>query len=161
MRNCIGRKGPALVQLLAMLSLHLMIFLPLISHTLAARPKAGGCFHDHSLCGCAPERIASRTCCCAQSVSSCCMAAENGDMEENDKHPRAEKSGRHYVKMPPCGGASPLFTASAQDCAYLPFTSHGLAGPGCDALPFFEDPLSVRVRFDPPPHPPPEFPATA
>ncbi|MDO9079447.1 MAG: hypothetical protein Q7U44_01510 [Desulfuromonadales bacterium] len=71
------------------------------------------CQGDHALCGCAPSRIASGTCCCAlAAISPCCQKAYiQSAMEE-------KAALGTVITSLPCGGIEdPLVTAGIK--AYL------------------------------------------
>jgi hypothetical protein len=58
------------LQIAAMVMLLCTPHLPLLARGLAVPAQPGRCAMDHRLCGCAPERIASRTCCCFRNMKS-------------------------------------------------------------------------------------------
>ena len=59
-----NRKAGVALQLAAMVMLLSAPYWPVLARALDLHARPGQCAMDHRLCGCSPERIASRTCCC-------------------------------------------------------------------------------------------------
>ena len=62
------RKVGVTLQIAAMVMLLWTPHVPLLVRALAVQAQPGRCAMDHRICGCAQERIASRTCCCFRNM---------------------------------------------------------------------------------------------
>jgi len=82
------------LQITAMIMLLCTPHLPLLAHALAVRVQPGHCFMDHRLCGCSPERIAARTCCCYRNMKSSETSIQPGscDIQARVHEPALETS---------------------------------------------------------------------
>jgi len=146
------------IQFLAIMLLQVPLFLPLLEQGFSAHLRGAICYHDHQLCGCSPERIASHTCCCSRNAypsrDTKVLAVEDGADSccHNGQRPKA----RHSLKMAPCGAVSPLLVSAIEDCLYLQFAGGLASFVSCD-IPFFEYPGSLRMRYFDPPDPPPKL----
>jgi hypothetical protein len=113
-RNHKKKSRAAAILLIAVFSLlQLALWSPSFLHPLHEEGTAATCQHDHALCGCAPSRIASGTCCCAlAALSPCCQKNYLQSALE-------EKAALGTVLTSlPCGGSEdPLVTAGSE--AYL------------------------------------------
>ncbi len=119
------RKVGVALQGAAMVMLLCAPHLPLLVRALAVHGQAGRCAMDHLLCGCAPERIASRTCCCFQSMKhsattvkpGCCdlpaMAHEEANLD-NDAPP-----GSPRLESLPCGQDPRMVSQVTSEVKYL------------------------------------------
>jgi len=108
------------------------------------------CQGDHALCGCAPSRIASGTCCCAlASISPCC--------QKNYIQSALEEKAAlgTVITSLPCGGSEdPLVSASIE--AYLLPKGKSLVSPVATTV---YQPVSVASQLEHhilPPVPPPK-----
>ncbi len=74
-----------LLQIAAMVMLLCAPYLPLLAGAASIHAQRGRCFMDHRLCGCSPERIASRTCCCFRNgmKSEGSVTSESCDVQTN------------------------------------------------------------------------------
>ena len=95
------RHAGAIFQLLVLVVLQSYFLAPVYRQMYLSPHPSKTCHQDHRLCGCAPERIATKTCCCFRSVASCCLT-ETQD-EECQTAPAGESTGRHELTSSPCG----------------------------------------------------------
>ena len=158
MRNRTLNMTVALVQILIVLSLQAWCYVPSAAQWATGRYYAA-CRHDHRLCGCSPERIAARTCCCCQT------APVKGVFELTDKTTEAGRhhsccnrttSPKRYLSAIPCG-SRPDYFVTALDTS--PFTRNetvrfarrpifGIIAPA--------SPMALTSRTIDPPDPPPK-----
>lgn len=103
------------IQLLAVLLLQGYGTLPLVRAHTAPEKK---CFGNHLLCGCAPERIAARNCCCFENAHSCCLKAMSVAADEYLASKTHEKA-RHGISSLPCGGYTDTFTELSEKVKFL------------------------------------------
>ncbi len=98
MRHMSGRDGKShrrkrvgvALQIAAMVMLLCTPHLPLLARALDAHARPGRCAMDHRICGCSPERIASRTCCCFRNMKAaeasvkqrCCQLRSHGSDDD-------------------------------------------------------------------------------
>jgi hypothetical protein len=129
-----------------------------------AGPRVIGCAGDHDECGCAPERIASRTCCCFQKgfqeVPSCCESSDREDAQTAAHEDCVAKAGDDrstpgwYVA--PCGGGAKFLEPSPEvfDFCVPPRALVALKG----SFPVILPPRAEApfTRFLEPPDPPPK-----
>lgn len=90
------------VQLMALLLVQGYFLTPALLKL--AKPAVAGkiCSGNHQLCGCPPDRIANKTCCCFRTTHPCCHSSEEtGATVGNDAH-----NGDVSLRTTPCG----LFT---------------------------------------------------
>jgi hypothetical protein len=126
-----------------------------------AGPRVIGCAGDHDECGCAPERVASRTCCCFQKgfqeVPSCCEGSDRVDVQTGAQVSKAGE-GRSapgwYVA--PCGGAAKFLEPSTEfpDFCVPSRAVVALKGGFPVILPSRAE--APFTRFPEPPDPPPK-----
>jgi hypothetical protein len=92
----------------------------------------GQCRGDHRLCGCAPARIASNTCCCATAaIPSCCAIAVQ---EHSDDRPAsAEDLLTRMISSLPCGDGEPVTLAAGDPWLPAPAGPELAAGSGFTA----------------------------
>lgn len=141
----------AIVQLAAIL---LLQYYPLASH-LSQTTTQPHCMGNHAQCGCAPERIASRTCCCYQ---------QRPGVGDADRHHDGERVSRHEndpaipaLCAAPCGSSPKFVTASLEKLKFLCIGAL-LQIPAAYALVLSPAPLeTVAGRFSEPPDPPPKL----
>ncbi len=121
-----SKVGVAL-QIAAMVMLLCGPYLPLLARAASDHSQPGRCAMDHRLCGCSPERIASRTCCCFRSMkqsatsskSRCCdlqaNANEQGALDGDDHTPSA------YPRLSslPCGLDPQVISHATSELKYL------------------------------------------
>lgn len=105
--------GGVLVQLIALFSLHLGEMAPRVATLARSTVHPMVCRGVHAECGCSPERIASRTCCCYERFFPCCVETRNqaGQTEAHEDlgaEPREDRSA-HAFSVPSCGGAAKDF----------------------------------------------------
>ncbi len=146
------------IQLLAIILLQLPTILPLLSKAFSFHPRGSVCYHDHRLCGCSPERIANRTCCCFRNAELPPMTVDRGQENDDDSccHHGQRTSTRHLLTMMPCGAASPLFMASVQDYLFV-HNAGEMSSPVALNLLFFDSPGTPRQGYFAPPVPPPRM----
>ncbi|MGA7826119.1 MAG: hypothetical protein WCA04_00535 [Geobacteraceae bacterium] len=146
------------VQLLAVVLLQVPLFLPLLGKAMFSSAHGSVCYHDHRLCGCSPDRIASHTCCCAREEERFRMAADLNEEESASpccRHGQHSKA-RHVLMMAPCGMASPLFVSSVQDHLFTRYAGEmSLIVPR--NIRSFEYPGSLLKGYFDPPKPPPRI----
>ncbi len=65
------RRLPGFLQALAITCFLCMTLIPLLMGAFAATDAAPRCSGDHRICGCSPQRVADKTCCCFR-VPDCC-----------------------------------------------------------------------------------------
>lgn len=147
------------VQLLAILLLQVPIFLPLLGKVMSSPARGATCYHDHRLCGCSAERIASKTCCCARSAEAARLAADPGEADDDSSccQRRPAAKARHTLMMAPCGAASPLFVSSVQDYLFVPYSGK-ITSPVVRDLLVSESPGRLCPGHFDPPDPPPKKP---
>jgi hypothetical protein len=140
------------IQLIALLLLQGYFLTPAFQKMV--KSSAGGkCFGNHRLCGCPPERIANKTCCCFRALHSCCMQGDgNGSSSDT-----AADNGGAVVQNSPCG----LFTDSGmlsldklKFLAAAPAPAKSAAAAPCRFPPFSE---KLEDRLLEPPDPPPHI----
>ena len=139
------------IQITAMIMLLCTPHLPILTHALAVRVQPGHCFMDHRLCGCSPERIAARTCCCYRNMEPVETPAKHGccDLMAKAHEPPAKaavqpgccdlQSHAHGQSTPgdddngmpsasprlcsmPCGQDSPVISPVTSEMKYLAST---------------------------------------
>jgi len=70
------------------------------------RPPAMVCHGNHLECGCSPERVAARACCCWQNFSPCCIEKKNSPSANQivaGRSVRQRRFGSVIVGAAPCG----------------------------------------------------------
>jgi len=129
--------------------LQLTLWGPPFLPALHEKEAVATCQHDHALCGCAPSRIASGTCCCAlASISPCCQK----NFIQSALEEKAALGA--VITSLPCGASEdPLVTASSE--AYLLLTIKISDSPvSTTVYPMVT--ATNRLISIPPPIPPPE-----
>ena len=129
-----GRIAIAL-QIVAMLMLLCLPHMPLLSRALGAHMRSGGCAMDHRICGCSPERIASRTCCCFRNMKAhapsvkprqCPLQSHSShdgpDLDEAVVDDIATSHTSHRLASPPCGTGPQMISHTAGELKYLRLT---------------------------------------
>lgn len=139
------------IQLIALLMLQGYFLAPVFLKM--AKSSAGGtCFGNHRLCGCSPERIANKTCCCSRAIPSCCMHED----EAGSPSDSAPDTGGAVVQNSPCGLFSDSGMLSLDKLKFLasaPTPAKGaLTAPR--RFPLYSEKLEDRLCEppDPPPH---------
>lgn len=118
------------------------------------------CHGNHLECGCPPERVAARACCCYQKFSSCCIKNKNSVAGNSEAARRSEKRrGEASIAIAPCGGGYGFLGASMEGVFFipsqdsmLPILEYSWAGHSLQDVP----PPSVSPE---PPVPPPRISA--
>lgn len=157
------RKIGVALQIAAMVMLLCTPHLPLLGRALAVHAHPGRCAMDHRICGCAPERIASRTCCCFRngkraetSVKPGCCDLQAGAHEQSDLD---DDTPPVYPRLSslPCGQEPQMISPATGEMKYLraaraPLPTHRSAphiNPPCE-----DSYLSPSLK---PPVPPPKI----
>lgn len=142
----------AIIQIVAILLLQCY---PLASHMgrMPAQPKCRG---NHAECGCAPERIAARACCCYQHKPVCCD--KDGGHEEEDVAGRGKGPSSPQLSAAPCGGSTKYITASLDKLKFVRPDALLADHPGCSLSPFHPFTEIASSRFTEPPELPPKAP---
>jgi hypothetical protein len=83
MRTSIITKSGAVIQIVMLLLLQFSAVAPGLARSLQHRETVSHCTGDHEKCGCAPERVASRSC--------CCFLNHRAGADQNDKTSKSEK----------------------------------------------------------------------
>jgi hypothetical protein len=131
----------------------------------------GECSGDCAICGCSPERSASRSCCCwikrrmeqepRPGIPPCCLA---GGKKAGDSARAVNTVKRGKVKKQltvyrccPCGKEKPAISLGSETHPHLPYLFNGKLRilPG-DASPK-QFPSSLKSRHREPPDPPPKL----
>lgn len=119
-----GKIGVAL-QVAAMVMLLSMPHLSLLARTQAVHAQPGRCAMDHRICGCSPERIASRICCCFRNMRTAATAVEPGHCDLRAKPHEHPDSGKEpppaspRLTCLPCGQDSQVIGHAATEMKYL------------------------------------------
>jgi hypothetical protein len=118
------RKVGVALQITAMVMLLCTPHLPLLAHSLDARLQPGHCAMDHRICGCAPERIATRTCCCFRNMKHaaasvkpgfCHLAKAHAEPDTDNDTPPAS----HKLSSLPCGSKPQMISQVTSEMKYL------------------------------------------
>jgi len=146
-----GARPAALLHLVALLPIPAPPLLPAIVRTIDTHHEGGKCRGDHRLCGCAPARIASNTCCCARAAApSCCDVS---GQEHSDEHPAAEAGPlTRIISTLPCGDDEPATLAAGDPWLSAP------AGPEISAAIGSTAYLPAVPTAKPSPSPQPDVP---
>ena len=143
----------------------LLQYYPIAAHLghKQAQPRCNG---NHVQCGCAPESIASATCCCSRKNTALlrqpptkpeCCDINKVEVEEHVSRNDIDPATR-YLSVAPCGGTAKFITASLDKlkflCPELP-TLARVKPPVCFTASLQETFIS---RFGEPPDPPPILP---
>lgn len=132
--------------------------IPLVAHShLIPHPVTGECSGDCAICGCSPERSASRTCCCWQKRLCCRRGPKQvAGADCCRKTKRVAKGSRGY-SVPPCGSGNRFATLGGETFEQL---HTGFASTVIVVLtesttsPVYPCPAE---RYDDPPDPPPKL----
>jgi len=145
----------AIVQLLAIVVLQSYFWAPVYRQMFLSKGTVKQCHRDHQMCGCSPERVATKTCCCLRVVPSCCLSEhkQEGDITVQSR----EASPIQKISNSPCG--SETFSAAISldklkfvfpDCFILSSQK-----PSANSFPILT--VEVPERFLEPPDPPPRL----
>jgi hypothetical protein len=121
-----NRTVGVILQIAAMAMLLCMPHVPLPAPALAVHSQPRRCAMDHRLCGCAPERIASRTCCCFRNMKSVETPVRSGYCDLQAKHheqPDLDKDtppASHRLSCLPCGQGPQMISHATSEMKYLP-----------------------------------------
>lgn len=122
----------AIVQFVAIMILQSYFLLPLYRQLHLDHNTAIVCQHDHTLCGCSPARIASKSCCCFRTAPSCCQSKPRKETHDARVHDTSHDT--HAVSTAPCGGDSEPGVVSpetlkfiSQSAAFLPISFTSIA----------------------------------
>jgi hypothetical protein len=158
----IGKFG-AFLQLAILLLVQFYAVAPGLARSLHHHATVGQCTGDHVKCGCAAERIASRSCCCFQSkrVSSaqlgkdCCKKPAQAE-RHLDKDGGLDRSVPAFTSIP-CGG-DPAFSPTATESVKFlkPYLVHATSVPVFTGQ-YFSQHHSLISRYIDPPVPPPQL----
>ena len=159
----LGKFG-AVLQLVVLLLVQFSAVAPGLARSLRHAVAVGHCCGDHVKCGCSPERVASRTCCCYQnkrlnaapsekrscSMKSCSMEAHSDEVDNLDRSKPA-------VSSIPCGCDPNYSPVSVENLKFLkPYLLHVASVPT-----FTGQYLAMRQnylsRYTDPPDPPPRL----
>ena len=123
MRAPYVKKASALVQLMTVVLLQLSMVLPSLARAFVVNHDAPRCRGDHRLCGCAPERVASRTCCCFKSrlvvdEPETTMAHEHHAGHGDDAQ-RDDDGSIPYLCAAPCGSSPEFISVSLENMKFI------------------------------------------
>ena len=119
-----GKVGVTL-QIAAMVMLLCMPHLPLLARALAVHAQPGQCAMNHRICGCSPERIASRTCCCFRNMKHAETSVKPGCHDLRAKaHEQPEPDddispASHRLSSLPCGQEPQMISDVTSEMKYL------------------------------------------
>lgn len=139
------------MQVVAILLLQCYPFAPYMGRK-PAQPKCSG---NHAQCGCSPERIASRTCCCFHRKPDCCGKEKGHDGAHVAG--RAESPSLPSLSTAPCGGAPKFITASLDKLKFVRPETFLSTPSGCSSLFTYFLRETAPSRFMEPPDPPPKL----
>lgn len=160
-------KAGLALHFVAMAMLLCLPHLPLLARALAVQAQPGQCAMDHRICGCAPERVASRTCCCFRNMKTAETSVEQGHCglqakcHENPDLDNDTPPASHRLSSLPCGQDPRMITHVKPEIKYL--RSARLPLPKQRSAPCNMHPLS-DTYLNPslePPVPPPKMSAFA
>ena len=102
------------IQLAALLLLQVYSSKPIFGLLIGPNNHSAVCQGDHRLCGCSPEKIANRTCCCFRykSFPKACHLKMYCECESKSSVKPETSRGPRLVCYPSCGGQPNLITAS-------------------------------------------------
>lgn len=148
-----GVSTAAIVQFVAIVILQSYFLLPLYRQLRLGHNTAIVCQRDHTLCGCSPSRIASKSCCCFRTAPSCCQSKPRKETNGAGAHDTSHYT--HAVSTAPCGSDTEPGVISpetlkfiSQSAAFLPISFTSIAyGPATETR--------VPDRSLEPPDPPP------
>jgi len=160
----LGKFG-AVLQLAVLLLVQFSAVAPGLARSLHHAVAVGHCCGDHVKCGCSPERIASRTCCCYQnkrmnafssekrsccSMKSCSMEGHSDAADDLDRSKPA-------VSSIPCGCDPNYSPVSVENLKFLkPYLLHVASVPTFTGQ-YLSMRLSFLSRYTDPPDPPPRL----
>ncbi|TAL15673.1 hypothetical protein EPN96_11895 [bacterium] len=112
------------------------------------------CMGNHELCGCAPERVAAKTCCCyRQEEPSCC---DSGQHESDEKSGQDRDSSLPGFYAAPCGDRAGFIDSSqGKPDLFLPVVSRAETGEW-RVLSYSTHSETPAGRYPEPPDPPPK-----
>jgi hypothetical protein len=119
-----GKAGITLQIAIAVMLL-CMPHLPLLVGTDGVQVQPKRCAMDHRLCGCAPERIASRTCCCFRNMKFAEKSVEPGHCllqakAHEEPGPDADASAASCrLSSLPCGQDPQMISHATSEMKYL------------------------------------------
>lgn len=150
------------LQIAAMVMLLCLPHLPFLTHALGVHAQPGRCAMDHRICGCAPERIASRTCCCFRNMKATETSVEHGQCDLRAKHHEQHDldntpAASHRLSSLPCGRDPQMTPHVKLEIKYLrsaqaPLPTYGSAP--YNELPRGDNYLNPSLE---PPVPPPKI----
>jgi hypothetical protein len=139
------RKTGAIVQIVLLLMMQAVTVAPGLARSLQLHKTIAHCTGDHVQCGCAPARVASRTCCCFQNqraqqaarpaIPSCCKktgsialpsslaaqpAPESTQLVADDtEHENALDRTAQIISSLPCGSDERIITAASDGLKFI------------------------------------------
>lgn len=160
-------KTAAILQIMVMLLLQFSAVASGLARSLNHQNYIARCSGDHARCGCSPERIASRSCCCFQSKRldhernepkpvkhSCCKTEASAEMpDSHDDDDRMIPA----ISSIPCGSDSRFIAASAETIKFIFPMSPSLAPVSTVALHFPNGCKTYLSRYPAPPDQPPKI----
>lgn len=145
----------AVLQFVALAFLFFSGYLPLLDGDRGAGSGVVRCLGSHDLCGCSPERIAAKTCCCSQRESSCCdtQVEEGAGVDHSDGH-----AGQPGLHVAPCGDGAKYLDPGSIELAFNLTPTGSTTHDGWRSLDYpshcFDQPGSDTPE---PPEPPPKI----
>ncbi len=154
MRSSRFRKIALATQIAALLLVQFYGLVPSLSLAFATPHRSGLCRGNHVECGCSPERIASRTCCCYRHKPSCCdLDNYHGDAPAVARNTPAPPS----LGTTPCGSSANFVLPSVEQLKFVLPDSYLATLPGSFFLLLFPVKETVSGRVAEPPDPPPKL----
>ena len=150
------RFAVAIVQLLAIALLQSHFLAPVYRQMFLSQgstPKE--CHQDHRLCGCSPERVATKSCCCFRVTPSCCLSEQKD--EECQSAQTGERHTRQKVTNSPCGSETVSAALSLDKLKFI-FPGYSISTSqetSANSFPILT--VEVPERFLEPPDPPPRL----
>lgn len=143
----------ALCQLLAVAILQSYFLLPVWRQLMPSHASTAVCRGDHRLCGCSPERVAARTCCCLRPPSCNCQDHALPEREDPDRTDTADT--RPALRSAPCGSMTEYAFVSLEKLKFiippLPSPPVMVSEKVVYPAPVFGAPDQFREPPDPPP----------
>jgi hypothetical protein len=166
MRSPFTIKSLAFLKIFAAILMYLHVFVPSTVRLIRGGGQLHECFGDHRLCGCSPERIANRTCCCYQSRSlkpanpekPCCHHQKKAAADHSPQTGRkdADTDSAPSMRTAPCGSLT-FMGLSSNDLKFIqPVFARIMPDESCRPLLFLQ-PTTLQSRFIEPPLPPPKL----
>lgn len=160
MGSSFSRKIALAVQIAAMLLVQFYSLVPSLSLAFfsqeAGHKRSGLCRGNHVECGCAPERIASHTCCCYRQKQSCCDLSNQRDAQKAGQQ-NSDTSALPRLCTAPCGSSANFITASVQQLKFVLPETHVATISGSFFLLAFPVEETASGRVAEPPDPPPKL----